>query len=86
MLAADAENVALSKRATIMFGVAAITLDAARAETAKVPPGIEGDVEQAIALAYAIRCCPAPTSQNQFGTCERRSTAESTLSRAGAST
>jgi hypothetical protein len=59
MLATDAENVALSKHALIMFGVAAITLDAARTETTKFPPAVESEVEQALALAYAIRCCPA---------------------------
>ena len=59
MLAADAENVALSKHALIMFGVAAITLDAARAETNKLPAAIESELEEAAALVYAIRCCPA---------------------------
>jgi hypothetical protein len=50
---------AARKHAMIMFGVAAITLDAARAETVDLPQAIESDVDQAIALAYAIRCCPA---------------------------
>jgi hypothetical protein len=59
MLAADAENAALSKRALIIFGVAAITLDAARAETTKLPEVVESELDEAVALAYAIRCCPA---------------------------
>ncbi|RWP12711.1 MAG: hypothetical protein EOR00_26585 [Mesorhizobium sp.] len=59
VLVADAENMALSKHALIVFGVAAITLDAARAETTKLSAAIESEVEQAVALAYAIRCCPA---------------------------
>jgi hypothetical protein len=52
-------DAAAKKHAIIMFGVAAITLDAARAETANVPQAIDTELDQAIALAYAIRCCPA---------------------------
>ena len=59
MLAGDSTNPALSKHALIMFGVAAITLDAARAETTAIPETIEDETEQSIALSYAIRCCPA---------------------------
>lgn len=47
------------KHATITFGVAAITLDAARAETTSIPQEILSEQDQAIALVYAIRCCPA---------------------------
>lgn len=59
MLSGDSTDPALSKHALIMFGVAAITLDAARVETTAIPETIEDETDQAIALSYAIRCCPA---------------------------
>lgn len=59
MVAATEGDGAANKHAMIMFGVAAITLDAARAETVDLPGPVESELDQAIALAYAIRCCPA---------------------------
>ena len=49
-----------NKHRIIMFGVAAITLDAARVDCgAKLPTEITTEQDQFIALAYMLRCAPA---------------------------
>lgn len=57
--ASDPGDQSAQKHAMIMFGVAALTLDAARAETTKLPDEIDTELSQAIGLVYAIRCGPA---------------------------
>ncbi|WP_442577966.1 hypothetical protein ACSBOB_20700 [Mesorhizobium sp. ASY16-5R] len=59
--ASPSERPKFAKHRLILFGVAAITLDAARADRghAKVSKNINSENEQWIALVYAIRCAPA---------------------------
>jgi hypothetical protein len=53
-------ELAFEKHRIILFGVAAITLDAARTDKAlTLPNPIESERDQFVALAYMLRCGPA---------------------------
>ncbi|MCJ8053880.1 hypothetical protein GB928_018650 [Shinella curvata] len=61
MAASDTDEIArLSKHELIMFGIAALTLDAARVDMGHpLPDPIASEQDQFIALTYMLRCAPA---------------------------